>query len=711
MFLLHYPRRVSSARPVFGCVLRLFFLAVFAVWTFTALAEGAIPDPELEAYLQSVELRPAEGASASALSVTVAPLYRDAKWAFSSRWDDNLIDNLRVRDILNRRRVRGTFYLNASDNWYGNETRYPFTGDPARDLAKALLKGGHSIGAHSLSHNFLPALARPEIFYEILANRIDREVNSQSPVNSFVFPFTAFRNDLEGREIHEDIAALLLRAGFLHVANQYFNSTLPEPTPLLDSWLLPCDGKSVDKTVLELLDAQRQRERHPTLCACMHAWPAAWGGQALPKLDRMMQRWNRREIWWYANANELAAYRWQVLHGSLESEPGPGLLRLRLRRFEPWELGDAVPLTLVVAGAAGLTPTARLEGRPLEVVKGRRKGTWLVLVPHSPGHTLVEAYEWHRNGSNLAAGLIEKPKGPLPGLRSRLWRDDEGLHFRLVNDGPELGQLRLRWRLPLGWEPQAPLRLDRLKAGAPLAVDLPLLPQGPAFLRQGRFYAAVQLDARESGGRRIRLYSDVRDAAELRDISFPNGAFKVLGPLPGDRRDFDLPAFLARQQRLRRLEPCQTLFKDVRACWESPPPARSEVLSPELVPAGGVQAPRTFYTWDPALFYPWGHQLHYLLAADVECPVTRTVKAYYPRGAVRRLQVNGRRVGKNRRFTLYPGRNRILITYYSGVPDPDGQGNFNMLNYGPFFRIVGPDGRRLDDIRYRPPAELESPSP
>lgn len=185
----------------------------------------------------------------------------------------------------------------------------------------------------------------------------------------------------------------------------------------------------------------------------------------------------------------------------------------------------------------------------------------------------------------------------------------------------------------------------------------------------------------------------------------------MLGPLPGDRKDFDLPGFLARQQRRKRLEPCQTLFKDVRACWENTPRARAEALSPELIPAGGVQAPRTFYTWDPTLFYPWGHQLHYLLAADVESPVTRTVKAYYPRGAVQRLQVNGRRVGKSRRFTLNAGLNRVLITYWSGVPDPDGQGNFNMLNYGPFFRIVGPDGQRLDDIRYRPPAELEPAEP
>ena len=130
-------------------------------------------------------------------------------------------------------------------------------------------------------------------------------------------------------------------------------------------------------------------------------------------------------------------------------------------------------------------------------------------------------------------------------------------------------------------------------------------------------------------------------------------------------------------------------------------------MHPELIPAGGMQAPRTFYTWDPTLFYPYGHKLAYLLAADVYSPTTRSAKALYPHAAVKRLQVNGHRVGKSRRFTLHPGLNRVLINYSAGTADADGQGNFNMLNYGPFFRLVGKDGERLTDIRYQIPAELE----
>lgn len=677
--------------------------ALFALLLSLSASLAAWQAPSLETYAQSLRLQPGAGVDAAKVSVTLAPLLNDAEWAFTQRWDDNLIDSLRVRDMLNRRRMHGSFYLNASDAWYGNETRYPFTGDPSKLLAPALLKGGHSIGGHGLTHSYVPAMNRPEMFYETLGVRIDREVNSQSAINSFVFPFTYFRNSLEGDAVHRDIAQQLINAGYIHVANQYFNTRLPGGTPLLDSWLLPCDGQSTDAAIKALLDSPRQQQREPVLCVCMHAWPAQWGGNSLPKLNQLLLKWRGKKHWWYANGNELSAYRWQAQHGTLQAQAAGGGLDLQLRRFEPWDLGDRVDLTLLVTGAGPLTPTASLGGVALSVQRGRRKGSWLVQVPHSEGHKLPAAFDWHRNPENRSDTLASGT-GAIQGLSSRLWAGPDSLHLLLKNDGPTMEGLRIAWRLPLGTTPIPATHRDRLKSGDTLKLSLPLGLEDDPLLQQGRWYGAAQIDF-EREGQRLRLYSDTRLSAPPRDPSLPKGGFWVLGPLPSSRKDFNLPLFAKRQLARPQLSPCQTLFKDQQACWEPQPAARIEPLHPELIPAGATQAPRTFYTWDASLYYPHGHGLHYLLAADIHSPKPQVLRAHYPRAAVKRILLNGKPL-KGRRLHLHPGANRLLIYYAAGTPDSDSQGSFNILNYGPFFRLVDSKGQRAKDIQYLAPAEL-----
>jgi len=682
---------------------------LFALLLAAPLAAAPIAAPELDHYAQSLRIVPAAGASAQDLSVTVAPLLNDAVWALTQRWDDNLVDSLRVRDLLKRRGMHGTFYLNASTAWYGNESRYPFEGDLAKDLAKALIKGGNSLGGHGLTHEYIPSRSRPEAFHELLGIRIEREVNSQSPINSFVFPFDYFRNSLEGDAMHADLARQLIQSGYLQAANQYFNLRLPGGTPLLDSWLLPCDGKPADEALKALLASERQREREPVLCVCMHAWPAQWGGSNLPALAAQLKKLSGRRHWWYPNANELSAYRWQALHGRLSAKAGPSALDLSLERFEPWDLGDEVPLTLVIHNAGKLTPTASLDGQPLPVSRGHEKGTWLLSVPQSPGHGLPQAYDWHRNPGNKAEGWDDKGKGVIEGLASRLWVEGAALHLRLRNSGAALDGLRIAWRLPQALGRLAPSYRDHLKSGETWALDLPLSLDPDPLQQQGRLYAAAQVDAQREG-KRLRLYSDLRADAPARNASFPNGGFMVLGPLPKSRKDFDLERFAKGQFKREKLRPCEALFRDQQACWELPPAARAEPLHPELIPAGGLAAPRSFYTWDPSAYYSQGKGLHYLLAADIVSPREQWVKALYPRGAVKRIQVNGQRLNKGRSLKLREGRNRIVILYAAGTPDADGQGSFNILNYGPFFRLVGEDRQRLTDIRYEAPAELQ-PAP
>jgi peptidoglycan/xylan/chitin deacetylase (PgdA/CDA1 family) len=659
----------------------------------------------LDRYGQMLVLDFPDEASARAVSVTAAVLYRDSKWAITQRWDDNLVDSLRVRDLLNRHYMHGTFYMNASDAWYSNESHYPFNGDLRQELGKALMKGGHSIGGHTLTHNYVPDLNRDEMFWETLGVRMDREVNTQSPVVSFVFPFTTFENAFEARTVHGDIAELLKRGGYMHVANQFFNMRLDRPTGMLDSWLLPCDSEApIDPAIRKLLNEEKQREKEPVMCFCMHAWPAKWGGPAFPKLDAEFKHWRGRSVWWYAQANELAAYRYQQIHGGLQVRVDGRHVIVAVERFEPWDLGDPIALTLKLTGGPKAAPTAMSAGQALKPYRGRDKQAWLVDLPQAPGHGLPTAYDWHRNHSNKASGLEEKGKGVISGLASRLWVDGGQLRLRLENRGAELGSVRVTWRLPLGWAQPPRMHRQRLAHGEALDLALDLVPEGTPLLHQGRFFAAAQVDALR-GGERLRLYSDVRDAPAPRDPSYPKGGFAVMGPLPADRDDFDEGAFARRILGGRLLKPCETPFEGESACWQESPPAMADPLHPEIIPAGGLMAPRTFYTWDSSVYYPLGHKLHYLLASDVYSPRTRTAKLLFPKGPVRRLLLNGRRV-KGRSVTLKAGRNRLLMDYAAGTADAEGQANFSEKNYGPYFRLMDEQGLRLLDIRYQVPPGL-----
>lgn len=675
---------------------------------FLALAAAASADPlQMPSYSQEVQLSPAP--DPAAVTVEAAPLYRDAEWAVTQRWDDNLVDSLRVRDLLKRYHMHGTFYLNASDAWYFNESNYRFEGDPKQDLAKALLKGGNSIGGHTLTHNFVPMLNRQEQFFEILGVRIDREVNSQSPISSFVFPFTVFRNALEGDEVHRDIAAELRRAGYIHVSNQYFNMKLKnEETGILDSWLLPCDGEpGLDANIRGLLKSEKQREKEGNFCFCMHAWPHSWGGPALPNLDAVLKKWKGHGGWWYANQNELAAYRYQNLYSQpvLHLDPpsassgqasGP---RVVVRRFEGWSLGDNVPLTLKVRGYSE-APEASSHGQALKVSRSREKGVWLVELPQEAGHGVPEAYEWHRNSANRSEGLEEKGRGGLQGLASRLHFDGQALHLRFKAQD-ELQDLRVTWRVPLAWEQPEERRLGDWPAGKSLDEALTLVSRHIPLNEQGRPYFAAQLDFLRKG-QRVRLYSDCRGPSAVHDPQFPNGGFLVMGPLPGDRKDFNVDLFASKVLRRKHPVHCQTLYDDVQGCWSAEPTARLDPLHPELAPAGAVMAPRAFYTWDPSLYYTGGRKVHYLMATNVISPEKRMVGLVFQRG-VRRIYVNGIRA-RTRRVELQAGTNLITLLYRPGVPDGDGQGTFSEKNYGTFFRIVDDVSRkRLTDIRYEMP--------
>jgi len=104
--------------------------------------------PYTEFIEQRITVRLRDG-SAAAASLEILPLYGGAEWAISSRWDDNIATDLKMRDVLEKHGYRGTFYLNGRDAPYYGPTYGLVEPSESASIDRRLLPGGNSIGGHS----------------------------------------------------------------------------------------------------------------------------------------------------------------------------------------------------------------------------------------------------------------------------------------------------------------------------------------------------------------------------------------------------------------------------------------------------------------------------------------------------------------------------------------------------------------------------------
>src|SRR5687767_13237755 len=101
---------------------------------------------------QKITVRFRDERAAAAAALAILPLPGGADWAISSRWDDNIYTDLKMRDVLEQHGYRGTFYLNGRDTPYYGPTYDLVEPKDAATIDRRLLAGGNSIGGHSWTH-------------------------------------------------------------------------------------------------------------------------------------------------------------------------------------------------------------------------------------------------------------------------------------------------------------------------------------------------------------------------------------------------------------------------------------------------------------------------------------------------------------------------------------------------------------------------------
>jgi peptidoglycan/xylan/chitin deacetylase (PgdA/CDA1 family) len=593
--------------------------------------------PYTELTEQKLRIRFRDDASAAKGWLEILPLYGGAEWAISSRWDDNIYTDLKMRDVLEKHGYRGTFYLNGRDIPYYGPTYDLVDQKEQATIDRRLLAGGNTIGGHSWTHAYVPYCNRRRIFEEILRVRIDREASSDTPVTSYAFSFTSKRNDLEGTASRWDIVDAVRRSGYIHVANGAFNEKLD--TGLSISWLLPHDGRPIDEAFEKLLADPGRHRQDPNISFNMHVWyttPGAW-----EKFEGQLAKYGRRPGWWYCNQNQYAAYRRQFRYSTLKTTQRGATYDTTLRRPSLLDLGDPIPLTLIVRGApADAVLSADIDGVPAVVEAGR------INVP--PTSQLPTKIGWIDG---------EGTDPDFPKLRAALQKDGDMLQLSILNDGDApLENVRLLYRLPLEWKEGVVTKhlgsiprgrfIDRLA----LKVD-----QTDAKYTSGTAFYAAQIDW--AGG---RLHVTARSSDPKLDPSYPRDRFLVAGPIADADFKIDQTAGLA---------------------WREIDPAKSDFLDVEVVPTSLAWR---FGGTDP---------IWYLATSFVDSEEERKAGVVIDRGSVKALYVNGERVDGTS-LTLRKGENRILLA--SKIAD-----KFRPENAGAFFRLTDENGRRLTTVRYR----------
>jgi peptidoglycan/xylan/chitin deacetylase (PgdA/CDA1 family) len=629
----------------------------------------------MDCYPQTLTVEFANEAAARAAKVEILPLYHGYEWAISSRWDDNIPTDMKMRQMLGEHGYRGTFYLNATDGgYYGNDYGLISPKDYI-DLGRRLADGGHSIGGHSLTHPYLTCQARNQIFHEVMGIRADRESSTGCPINTFSFPFTEFRNDIEGDSIHRDIAELMKRAGYYQIVEPWFDQPINQG--FLVANLLPNDGKDIDEAFAGMLADKALQAREPNITFNMHVWyatPEAWA-----KFEGQLTKYGRNPKWWYCNQSEYAAYRYQYAHTELRTQVDGRRLTVALKRPALLDLNHDIPLTLQISGmnAADVRkldcPTATVE--PLEPgAAGCRFD-----LPHDRSQALPKRI----TSLDFKPGESDSKQNPIfSGLNVLFHVDGDQLRCSLKNNGAALNQLRATYRLPLAYQPGIVRKtVPKVGSGQTLDLAIPLTPspEKTGFKYQsGEAWYYLQLDFIRDGSPG-RLHLICRKSETTGDPGYPRDGFYVLGPLPDDEKAADdlaasIPTAADRKRTVTVAgsEPGKWIVKDKAA---------TELLDPEYICTRGESHA--------------DHPEYYLLLTRIVADKAEKLTAISGEGQIPAMYLNGRRVLGNM-LDLHPGGNDLLLVYYSG------KDKFSARHYGPFFRLIDPStGARATGLKYQ----------
>ena len=396
-------------------------------------------------YTQTVTAIFASPADAAAAQVSIAALPGGAARSFGTRWDDTNPRHMAKAAMLEEIGVKGSFYIvSRVDRLAAGKQDFRFAG--IRDL----IRRGHAIGNHTVSHPFVLDLSPETMFFQFLRCRIDLECDTDHSVISYVSPYGWYRGMWMDRRLKTLAAKMLPECGLWVTGdNPLADADVP------DDILYPANRFSADdknpnyNRFVAGLNAQMaiadKSPNSPRITLGTHSSCNAAGNA---KQQEWLKKHCVRDDWVQLNDFEYGAYRYSALNGSAERTSADGVRAVfAVRRFDPAALGHAIPLSI----SFSRTPTGvECGGRQLE--RGAN-GTWTL--PHDASRRTVG-----KVGLAGDDGTCEKMPGltmkVAPDRASRkvtvMFRNGSGATLRdiygVVHLPPEFADRRRTFRIP-----------------------------------------------------------------------------------------------------------------------------------------------------------------------------------------------------------------------------------------------------------------------
>ncbi len=578
--------------------------------------------------------------------ITICPLYKNAQWAVTSRWDDSNTDaDLKMSQLMDKYGYKATFYLNGLLD---------------AGVMKSILARGHAFGGHSSSHPIFGLCSYNRIVEEILKNRIEIEAHTDIPVNSFSFPYNNYGHSSRPT-LQWDIYRILRRSGYVHAAYNVFLT--PEMKILSQCNQLPGDGLPVSSQFNAFLADSALQKKEPNICFNTHAGSYTGSQGAWTQLESELKQFAHRKEFWYPTLTDYGAYRFQYKLAKIENlEKSPAAVSFTLVRPAGLDTNSPVPLSLQIAGTPAKNFQITVDGKNL-LPDSAQKYSAVFSVPFPPESAPPSKID--------AVGVEGKPVASpkFPFLTASLVLDSDPCQFQLrrLKTGPALKNIVVTFRLPFAArEPVIRNQTAGFNPDGLLTVSFqPRWTDQSLAVVQGRAMFVAQVDFL-CDGKPSRLYvlgcKDIPSSDKA--AIYAKDHFAWCGPLATD----ECNATDIIQKILKIPEAASyTLPSGRTVAWEKP-------LGDWMVDYPDILVAR------PVSF----------LTAFIRSSVQQKAKIITDAGMG--LWLNKTPVTSGQVVTLNPGLNRVILC--------TGSGNV-------FFKLVDPNsGRRLNTIEYVQPAAV-----
>ena len=486
-----------------------------------AMAENPFAIPE---YSQTITVQFKTAADAEKAQLATCPLPFNKKLAASARWDDSNVKHLDTEKAMSDNGWKGTFYLNSA--WRETKEEY----------CRKLIAKGSSVGVHTVTHPFLPSQNADEQFFEILFNKIQRESDSNSLMNTLAFPFNQYAS-WSDKDSQKDIGKSMMTAGLIAVPSGYnmnfqIGNDLGYPKgTLAESFLiLPGDRdtsvEAGDKYFDNALKNMDKLAVAPCLTVGIHSWHTADG---IKNLDALFKKYSNRPDWWYCNQNEYGAYRLEANICKISKKVEGNKAIFTITRLEPAALGASVPLWLKISGADAYTVSGDA------VLKKEADGTFLEAAQSSKYSKIPSVIAYVENQDNGNADKAAQKNPEIPALAAGLKADPANGTVELVlrNEGQTtLKDLSILFMAPPAWEKNLVRQeLKELAPGKSVTLKSDLGKKASAMrYSTGKAFFAAQIDFSE-GDTMKRLYATSRLAPVKATDANPIYGLRLFGPL------------------------------------------------------------------------------------------------------------------------------------------------------------------------------------